>query len=68
MSNAGSFAQQVHSIGPAFYYTFGADDDVGGETEEEGNAELTLSLGAQFGLTEAASDAALKVFIGYEFF
>ena len=68
MANAGSFAQQVHSIGPAFYYTFGADDDVGGETEEEGSAELTLSLGAQFGLTEAASDAALKVFIGYEFF
>ena len=68
MSNAGSFAQQVHSIGPAFYYTFGADDDAGGETEEEGSSELTLSLGAQFGLTEEASDAALKVFIGYEFF
>ena len=68
MANAGSFAQQVHSIGPAFYYIFGADDDVGGETEEEGSAELTLSLGAQFGLTEEASDVALKVFIGYEFF
>ena len=68
MANAGSFAQQVHSIGPAFYYIFGADDDVAGETEEEGSAELTLSLGAQFGLTEEASDVALKVFIGYEFF
>ena len=26
------------------------------------------SFGGQFGLTDATSDAALKVFIGYEFF
>jgi hypothetical protein len=31
-------------------------------------AELTVSFGGQFGLTDATSDAALKVFIGYEFF
>lgn len=68
MSNAGPFDQQLHSIGPAFYYTFGADEDEGGEGEGYAKySELTLSLGAQFGLTEQTSDVALKVFIGYEF-
>lgn len=68
LANTGAFNEQLHSIGPAFYYTFGKEDD-GGEAEgAKGNAELTVSLGAQFGLTEQASDAALKVFIGYEFF
>ena len=66
MSNAGPFGQQLHSIGPAFYYTFG-EAEVNEFGKGEG-AELTVSLGAQFGLTEATSDAALKVFIGYEFF
>lgn len=68
MSNAGPFDQQLHSIGPAFYYTFGADDDDGGKEDPYAKSkELTLSLGAQFGLTEQTSDVALKVFIGYEF-
>jgi hypothetical protein len=68
MANAGPFSQQLHSIGPAFYYTFGADDDEGGgEDPYAKSRELTLSLGAQFGLTEQTSDFALKVFIGYEF-
>lgn len=67
MSNAGPFDQQLHSIGPAFYYTFGADDDGGEEDPYAKSKELTLSLGAQFGLTEQTSDVALKVFIGYEF-
>lgn len=69
MSNAGPFDQQLHSIGPAFYYTFGADDDdEGGEEDPYAKSrELTVSLGAQFGLTEQTSDVALKVFIGYEF-
>lgn len=69
MSNAGPFDQQLHSIGPAFYYTFGTDDDdEGGEEDPYAKSrELTLSLGAQFGLTEQTSDVALKVFIGYEF-
>jgi len=68
MSNAGPFDQQLHSIGPAFYYTFGKDDDEGGEEDEYAKSkELTVSLGAQFGLTEQTSDVALKVFVGYEF-
>jgi hypothetical protein len=69
MANAGPFEEQLHSIGPAFYYTFGADES-GEEPEgdvEEKYRELTVSLGAQFGLTEQTSDVALKVFIGYEF-
>ncbi len=63
LANAGPFQTQEHSIGPAFYYTFGEAE----EAEKKG-AELTVSFGAQFGLTQATSDAALKVFIGYEFF
>ena len=63
LANAGPFNEQLHSIGPAFYYTFGEADEDKGE-----GAELTVSFGAQFGLTEQTSDAALKVFIGYEFF
>lgn len=71
MSNAGSFDQQLHSLGPAFYYTFGKDDDESDSSDDgdvyEKSRELTVSLGAQFGLTKEASDVALKVFIGYEF-
>jgi hypothetical protein len=66
LRNSGPFDEQQHSIGPAFYYTLGeAEVDEFGKGE---GAELVLSLGAQFGLTEQTSDAALKVFIGYEFF
>ena len=66
LRNSGSFDEQQHSIGPAFYYTLGeAEVDEFGKGE---GAELVLSLGAQFGLTDQTSDAALKVFIGYEFF
>jgi hypothetical protein len=68
MANAGPFEEQLHSIGPAFYYTFGKDDDeIGDDDIDEEYRELTVSLGAQFGLTEQTSDVALKVFIGYEF-
>jgi hypothetical protein len=63
LANAGPFNSQEHSIGPAFYYTFGE-----AEEEKRKGAELTVSFGAQFGLTEQTSDAALKVFVGYEFF
>lgn len=63
MADGTSFNEQEHSLGPAFYYTFGEADE-----EAKKGAELTVSFGAQFGLTEATSDAALKVFIGYEFF
>ncbi len=65
MANAGPFDDQVHSIGPAFYYA------IEREWEEDGkdrSRELVLSLGAQFGLTSASSDVAVKVFIGYEYF
>jgi hypothetical protein len=72
MSNAGPFNEQQHSIGPAFYYTFGKeDDDFVGDDDladiDRKSKELTVSLGAQFGLTDATSDVAIKVFIGYEF-
>ena len=71
MSNAAPFNEQQHSIGPAFYYTFGKEDDFVGDDDlydiDRKSKELTVSLGAQFGLTDATSDFALKVFIGYEF-
>lgn len=72
MSNAGPFDLQLHSLGPAFYYTFGKDDEddeirVSDNDIYEMSRELTVSLGAQFGLTKETSDVALKVFIGYEF-
>jgi hypothetical protein len=63
MADGTSFNEQEHSMGPAFYYTFGEADE-----EAKKGAELTVSFGGQFGLTDATSDAALKVFIGYEFF
>jgi hypothetical protein len=66
LAESGPFDDQEHSIGPAFYYTLGESEvDQFGKGE---GAELVLSLGVQFGLTDATSDAALKVFIGYEFF
>jgi hypothetical protein len=63
MADGSPFNEQEHSIGPAFYYTFGEADE-----EAKKGAELTVSFGGQFGLTDVTSDAALKVFIGYEFF
>jgi hypothetical protein len=63
LADAGPLSEQLHSIGPAVYYTIGEADEEKGE-----GRELTVSLGAQFGQTPQTSDAALKVFIGYEFF
>ena len=56
-------------MGPAVYYTFGKEDDFDDELYDvdRKSKELTLSVGAQFGLTKATSDVALKIFIGYEF-
>jgi hypothetical protein len=65
MANAGPFNDQQHSIGPAFYYAIEREWE---EDDKERSRELVLSLGAQFGLTDATSDVALKVFIGYEYF
>lgn len=70
MSNAAPFDRQQHSIGPAFYYTFGKADAFGDDAlydADKKSRELTVSLGAQFGLTAATSDVAVKVFVGYEF-
>ena len=66
MANAGPFDQQLHSVGPAFYYTF-EEGHEGTNGVDAWSRELSVSLGAQFGLTDATSDAALKVFIGYEY-
>jgi hypothetical protein len=66
MANAGPFNEQQHSIGPAFYYTIEAEEGDGITVPK--SRELTLSLGGQIGLTDATSDFAVKVFIGYEYF
>jgi hypothetical protein len=66
MANAGPFNEQEHSIGPAFYYTIEAEEGDGIKVPK--SRELTLSLGGQIGLTDATSDFAVKVFIGYEYF
>jgi hypothetical protein len=66
LSNAGSFNEQAHSLGPTLFYNPGDDDDEG---EEEGDddrvaeapeTEFSLNVGVQFGLTDVTSDAALK--------
>jgi hypothetical protein len=66
LANSGPFNEQEHSIGPAFYYTIEAEEGDGVRVPK--SRELTLSLGGQIGLTDATSDFALKVFIGYEYF
>lgn len=69
MANAGSFDDQVHSIGPTLLINFGGDDDpkggeAGSDDDEQasGPAPMTFSMnvGVQFGLTDATSDTALK--------
>jgi hypothetical protein len=73
LSNAGSFEDQPHSLGPTLFYTPGGgdDDDEGGNGDDDGNGngklvaegpemELSLNIGVQFGLTDATSDTALK--------
>jgi hypothetical protein len=71
LSNAGSFDDQNHSIGPTLFYTPGGNDD----DDDEGNGgddnddkklagppemEFSLNVGVQFGLTDVTSDTALK--------
>lgn len=70
LSNAGSFDDQNHSIGPTLFYTPGGnDDDDNGNGDDNANnhrvagppeMELSFNLGVQFGLTDMTSDTALK--------
>ena len=73
LANAGSFNDQVHSIGPTLFLNFGGVDDEAKGGEDEGKAKasrertgepapmsLSMNVGVQFGLTDATSDTALK--------
>jgi hypothetical protein len=68
LANSGAFNQQNHSIGPTLFWHPGEraeEDEMGGKQDNDNDAgpskmELSLNLGVQFGLTDAASDAALK--------
>lgn len=76
LANAGSFNDQVHSLGPTLFYKLGggSDDAKGGDDDNKAEAdddekdkaggppdmELSMNVGLQFGLTDATSDTALK--------
>jgi hypothetical protein len=76
LANAGSFNDQVHSIGPTLFYKIGGgdddkgdddkakaggdDDDAKGKISGPPDREYSLNVGVQFGLTDATSDTALK--------
>ncbi len=69
LSNAGSFDDQNHSIGPTLFYNPGGDDDDegnGGDDDDNKKVagppdmEFSLNVGVQFGLTDVTSDTALK--------
>jgi hypothetical protein len=67
LSNAGSFDDQPHSIGPTLLF-IPNDDDEESEKEENGQRkalgpperEVSLNVGVQFGLTDVTSDTAVK--------
>ena len=66
LSQAGSFDDQNHSIGPTLFFNPGEDDDEGGNGDDEDRVAegpemvLSLNVGVQFGLTDATSDTAVK--------
>jgi hypothetical protein len=66
LSNAGSFDDQQHSIGPTLFYMPGGDDDDDNGDDDERKVggppemEVSLNVGVQFGLTDFTSDTALK--------
>jgi hypothetical protein len=69
LSNAGSFDDQNHSIGPTLFYNPGEEDDESGENGDDDDEdrvaegpemEISLNVGVQFGLTDATSDTAVK--------
>ena len=75
LANAGSFNDQVHSIGPTLILNFGGEENesggdeggnvkVGAKEDEKASGPavmaLSMNVGVQFGLTDATSDTALK--------
>lgn len=68
LSNAGSFDDQTHSIGPTLFFNPGGHDDNDNGNGNDGDrkvggtrkAEFSLNVGVQFGLTDVTSDTALK--------
>jgi hypothetical protein len=72
LSNAGSFDDQTHSIGPTLFYNPNGDDDDdddnGGDDLDDKSLgvpdgpemEVSFNVGVQFGLTDNTSDTALK--------
>jgi hypothetical protein len=68
LSNAGSFDEQAHSIGPTLFYMPGdGDDDDNGDGDNDNKklagpaeTEFSMNVGVQFGLTDFTSDTALK--------
>src|SRR5215470_6080764 len=70
LSNAGTFNQQNHSIGPTLFWNPGneAESEEREGKEDSDNEkvagppklELSFNVGVQFGLTDATSDTALK--------
>ena len=71
LSNAGSFDDQAHSLGPTLFYMPGGSDDDddegnGGDDDDDRKVggppemEFSLNVGVQFGLTDVTSDTALK--------
>ena len=69
LANAGSFNEQNHSIGPTLFWNPGGNDEdedkpEGGDDDKKAagppDMELSFNVGVQLGLTDAASDGALK--------
>jgi hypothetical protein len=66
LSNAGSFDDQPHSIGPTLFYNPGEEEDEGGNGDDDDKIaqgpemEISFNVGVQFGLTDATSDTAVK--------
>ena len=68
LTNAGSFDDQAHSLGPTLFYNPGEEEEEGegenGDDDDEATeapeTEFSLNVGVQFGLTDVTSDTALK--------
>ena len=69
LANAGSFNNQVHSIGPTLFYNSGSNEtEANGAGNDQGQEKASqpsalaysINVGLQFGLTDATSNTALK--------